>query len=344
MAGMFGNKYDTRSEVNQGISDFGFKMGQMSQQKYAGMAAAEGMMGYMSGLGSPDNDPRMKKQGVLDELMLAHPDPKTPEELEALAMDLSARGFNDEAFKVREIITEMKAAAAANTLATTKATQPTADMYKNLGSALSSQVLSTGFLNKYLTIHAPELAGKFDKKIHGTYSQYKAERKAYEDDLAGLFTQWSNSKKYDGSTKNELATLRGDDAGMTEDFLTWLDAHGNSEMATYMRGAMTSVEGAQTDTGVIIVDDNVIAEGDPTLEAIKIKVQNIPSAQLESRIIMLKNFGASMSKEQKIELQLLEKKLNDQSFKKTTNATGGEIAINDAMSGANNSDMLDVFA
>ena len=215
MAGMFGNKYDTLSEINKGIDTMGMQWGQLSQKKYAGMAAAEGMMGYMSGLGSPNNDPRMVGQNVLDELMRAHPDPKTPEELEALAADLSARDFNDHAFKVREVASALRV----STSEVAKNALPKDSAYKSLGTYFQNKVLSPEMLDAYLAGKNPALAKPYVKNDAMTYTQYQAEKDRHKEYLQGYFSNWATSKQDEGMSKTELGQLKGNTINMTDSFL-----------------------------------------------------------------------------------------------------------------------------
>ena len=149
-AGLFSNKYDTRANVNAGIDEMGMDWGRLSQPKYAGMAAAEGMMGYMSGLGNVNNAPEMKEQSLIDEIMAAHPDPKTPEELEALAADLQARGLTDYAFKVREVITEMKAAATTAAATSLRANTPNDAAFTRLTTGLSNRIITKEMVHEFM--------------------------------------------------------------------------------------------------------------------------------------------------------------------------------------------------
>ena len=197
--GLLTNRYDTISGINKSMQDQAFGWGRMSQPKYAGMAASAGLQGDMAGrslghmLGG--QDPLMQKQDLIDEIMRKHPDPRTPEELEAVANDLQAAGLTDLAMEVRGVANATKTANAA----TTKANAPSADLYKNLGSALSTQVLSTKFMNSYFSYLGEDNLVKpynRDDGHYDTYTAYKDERKRHQGDLENLFDQWSNSKKY----------------------------------------------------------------------------------------------------------------------------------------------------
>ena len=255
--GLLTNRYDTISGINKSMQDQAFGWGRMSQPKYAGMAASAGLQGDMAGRGLGmmlgGQDPLMQKQDLIDEIMRKHPDPKTPEELEAVANDLQAAGLTDLAMEVRGVANATKTANAA----TTKANAPKADLYKNLGSALSTQVLSTKFMNSYFSyLGEDNLVKPYNRKDghYDTYTAYKDERGRHQGDLENLFAQWSNSKKYDGTTKDELATLMNDDAAMTKDFLEWIGHHGNVELSNFMTQAILGGTDGTEDGGLGVVE------------------------------------------------------------------------------------------
>jgi hypothetical protein len=314
--GLLTNRYDTISGINKSMQDQAFGWGRMSQPKYAGMAASAGLQGDMAGRGLGmmlgGQDPLMQKQDLIDEIMRKHPDPKTPEELEAVANDLQAAGLTDLAMEVRGVANATKTANAA----TTKANAPSADLYKNLGSALSTQVLTTQFLNSYLRKVQPALAGAFDEDKHGTYTQYTKERKNYRDDLEGLFTQWANSKKYTGVDKDTLATLINDDAAMTADFIEWIKHHGNVELGEFMiteiMGGTSQGDDDSDPSGLSIIEGYVAKGLDETDNMVITQRKVISNYTLEDvnrnlKTILGRNQD-SLSDVDKVRLELLKEK------------------------------------
>tara|TARA_R110002073_G_scaffold18167_1_gene67618 strand:+ start:1228 stop:2157 length:930 start_codon:yes stop_codon:yes gene_type:complete len=249
-AGLFSNKYDTRANVNAGIDEMGMDWGRLSQPKYAGMAAAEGMMGYMSGLGNVNNAPEMQEQSLIDEIMAAHPDPKTPEELEALAADLQARGLTDYAFKVREVITEMKAvatSAAANSIA---ANTPPDSAFSRLTKSVSNSVLTQDMVHGYMQLKWNDSTnskyGAVGEKFFGgdmsnttVYDAWKREydanyKSAYEE-LKGEVENYSIDYQASGPTKTELNALLQNPEAQILNLENYVGTDGGNDAGNYLR-------------------------------------------------------------------------------------------------------------
>lgn len=321
MAGMFGNRFDTMSVLDDALYKEGLGVGQLSSYGVGQMAAyTEGMMGNPFAAAVNDlMSPEMQKQKILDELQAKHPSPDTPEELMALAEDLSTNGFGDMAQKVRVEATNLIAANAS----ALKATQPTADMYKGLTSALQTQVLTKPFINKYLTdIGRTDLVQPYKKNVNGfaTYEAYKAEKDAYIKDLENLFTQWGQSYKYNGATKNDIATLMADDKKMTDAFLAYISKHGNADLAEQMQKSMmgADVESTSKQVGVTIRNERTGKDEPVDMERADVKrmnqeIESMASVQdVENDIVALetfiKNSMGNASELVRIKLELLKKR------------------------------------
>ena len=250
LSGMFSNKYDTRSNVNAGIDKMGMDWGRLSQPKYAGMAAAEGMMGYMSGLGNVNNAPEMQEQSLLDEIMTAHPDPKTPEQLEALAADLQARGLTDYAFKVREVITEMKAVATSTAASKLAANTPPDSAFKRLTTSVSNKVLTQDMVHGYMQLKWNDSTGskygkvgeKFfggDMKNTNVYDVWKREYDAnYESaykELKGEIENYSIDYQASNPTKADLNALLQNTENQIQNFEDYVGTDGGNDAGNYLR-------------------------------------------------------------------------------------------------------------
>jgi len=249
-AGLFSNKYDTRANVNAGIDEMGMDWGRLSQPKYAGMAAAEGMMGYMSGLGNVNNAPEMQEQSLVDEIMAAHPDPKTPEELEALAADLQARGLTDYAFKVREVITEMKAVATSKAATTLAANTPPDSAFKRLTTSLSNKVLTQDMVHGYMQLKWNDSSGskygKVGEKFFGgdmsnttVYDAWKREyeanyKSAYEE-LEGEVENYSIEYQASSPTKRDLNALLQNTENQIQNLEDYVGTDGGNDAGNYLR-------------------------------------------------------------------------------------------------------------
>jgi len=288
-AGLFSNKYDTRANVNAGIDEMGMDWGRLSQPKYAGMAAAEGMMGYMSGLGNVNNAPEMQEQSLIDEIMAAHPDPKTPEELEALAADLAARGLTDYAFKVREIAQETKAQLSLTKTATDKANKPTKDLLDQVSFGLTSSILSDQFIDSYLGQTQPDYLKKYsslaedEKKGIYTPTEYAKKRDAAKKELENQFKSFRNYvSRQPNVSINELNSLLSNETLLKQAFKEWAKTNTNNEMAAFIdtnvfidtrtKGTPMSEDGSEIAAETDI--DKMVKELDPEVVKERIEMYN----------------------------------------------------------------------
>jgi hypothetical protein len=191
-------------------------------------------------------------------------------------------------------------------------------LYTNLGSALSTQVLSTKFMNSYFSYLGEDNLVKpynRDDGHYDTYTAYKDERGRHQGDLENLFDQWSNSKKYDGTTKDELATLMNDDAAMTKDFLEWIGHHGNVELAEFMKNEImggTTGDDDSDPSGLSVIEGYVAKGLDETDNMVIAQRKRIAKWTLEDvnrnlKTILGRNQD-SLSDVDKVRLELLKEK------------------------------------
>tara|TARA_R110000822_G_scaffold19586_2_gene63795 strand:+ start:121 stop:1158 length:1038 start_codon:yes stop_codon:yes gene_type:complete len=238
MAGMFSNRFDVQTALDDRLFNEARSVGDLSSYGVGQMAAyQDGMMGSPFEAALLDKfSPEMQKQNILDELQRKHPNPDTPEKLIALANDLASAGFGDMAQTVRTEATNLTSANAQ----VLKGQQPSADLYKNLKNTFSAQLVTKPFINDYLiSIGQTELAKPFKKGVNGeNITQYNAERKSYVDDIEALVENWAGSYQYNGSTKKELATLRGSDEQMLKEFAAHIGVNGNREVAKSVLGLL----------------------------------------------------------------------------------------------------------
>ena len=160
MAGMFGNRYDTMSALDDALLNESFKVGQLNSYGVGQMAAyQEGVMGNPFAAAVNDlMSPEMQKQKILDELQIKHPNPDTPEKLMALAADLSMNGFGDMAQKVRIEAANLTSA----TATTLKASKPSKDLLDQISFGLTSAVLSPQFVDDYFQKTNPTYYNKYN--------------------------------------------------------------------------------------------------------------------------------------------------------------------------------------
>ena len=197
--GLFSNMYDAEQSINDAMTNTALSFGQLDRSAYAPMTASTALQGDMAGRGIGmmlgGQDPRMAKQMAIEEIMKKHPDPRTPEELDAVANDMQQNGFNDMAIKIREVANETRTAQAK----ATKDARPTKDLYDQISFGLTSSVLSPKFIDAYFEKMNPEYVAKYNSLPNtsrkGQYSteQYDKKRNAAKQVLEN---QIKNFRKY----------------------------------------------------------------------------------------------------------------------------------------------------
>lgn len=236
---MFGNRYDTMSALDDALFNESFKVGQLSSYGVGQMAAYnEGKMGNpFSAAVSDLMSPEMQKQKILDELQAKHPNPDTPEELNALANDLFANGFGDMGIKVRQAATELTTA----TATATKAAKPSNDLLDQISFGLTSSVLSPQFVDKYFLETSSDYVKKYnslteDKKT-GQYSptQYENRRKSARKVLENQFKNFRNYvSRQKGMGINEINSLLSNEVLLTQAFKEWAKKHTSNEFSKFL--------------------------------------------------------------------------------------------------------------
>jgi len=242
--GLLSNRYDTMSAINQNMMDNAFKWGQLSTPRYAGMAASAGLQGDMYGrsIGSMlgGQDPLMRKQDIIDEIMKKHPDPRTPAELNAVANDLQAAGLFDLAIKVREVSNETAIA----TSKVEKAAKPSKDLLDQITFGLTSQFITDQFVTDYMNeFHKDYMAGYNKATKNGTVSgagnysptTYNAKREAAKKELENQFKAYRNAISRDKSMGiDEISSLLANTTLLMEGFKEWSKKHGGHRASTWM--------------------------------------------------------------------------------------------------------------
>ena len=97
LSGMFGDKYSTQASLNDAMLREAHSMGQLSSYGMGQASTYYQAAGGGTPMGSmlTQASPMMQRQNLLDELQKKHPNPDTPEKLQALAADLANAGFGD---------------------------------------------------------------------------------------------------------------------------------------------------------------------------------------------------------------------------------------------------------
>lgn len=111
MASMFNNIYDVEQDINKMMSDTALSFGRLDTNGYGPMTASTFGQGEMFGraLGGllGGKDPRMEEAELQQQLMQMHPDPRTKEDLLAVAKDAGLLGLPDVQAQMLEIASEM---------------------------------------------------------------------------------------------------------------------------------------------------------------------------------------------------------------------------------------------
>ena len=277
--GLLSNRYDTMSAINQNMMNNAFKWGQLSQPKYAGMAASAGLQGDMYGrsIGSMlgGQDPLMRKQDIIDEIMKKHPDPRTPAELNAVANDLQAAGLFDLAIKVREVSNETAIA----TSKVEKAAKPSKDLLDQITFGLTSQFITDQFVTDYMNeFNSTYMAGYNKATSNGTVSGagdysptiYNAKRAAAKKEIENQFKAYRNAISRDKSMGiDEISSLLANTTLLMEGFKEWSKKHSGHRASTWMDNHMVIGNAPTTETTSGVTSDGTdVQTGEPPAGAV----------------------------------------------------------------------------
>lgn len=283
--GLLSNRWDTQSAINQNMMNNAFKWGQLSTPRYGGMAAGEALMADISGRQTASmfggQDPLMQKQNIIDEIMKKHPDPRTVEELQAVANDLQAAGLFDMAIKVREVANET--AVAQSTVE--KAAKPSKDLLDQISFGLSSSFLTDDFITAYLNEFQKDYMTKYaaSDKTSGDYSptNYQKRRTQAKTELENQFKAYRNAISRDKSMGiDEIGSLLSNETLLIEGFKEWAKKRSGNRMSTFLDTHMTIGRTPTTQTGDGLSDDGTVLTDD-THEAVGYTSAEFESGQME---------------------------------------------------------------
>jgi hypothetical protein len=239
MAGLFGNRFDTMSLLNNRLIEESMAAGQLSSYGSGQMAAyQEGRMGNPFSAAVNDlMSPEMQKQKILDELQEKHPNPDTPEKLMALAEDLSMNGFGDMAQKVRIEASNLTSATATKL----KASRPSKDLLDQISFGLTSAVLSPQFVDDYFQRTNPTYYNKYNSLTEDaktgafTATQYANKRDAAKRVLENQFKNFRNFvSRQKGMGINEINSLLSNEVLLTEAFKEWAKKHTSNDFSKFL--------------------------------------------------------------------------------------------------------------
>ena len=244
--GMFGNRYDTMSVLDDAVYKEGLGVGQLSSYGVGQMAAyTEGLMGNPFAAAVNDlMSPEMQKQKILDELQKKHPSPDTPEELQALADDLMANGFGDMAQKVRLEATELlkvQATKAANVIA---ANTPKDAAFNRLTNSLANRVITKDVVHGFLQTSWNDTEGDRYGEVGKAFSvdtddenwkrQYDYDYKQAYEQLKGEVENYSIYTQAQSPTNSQLNKLLLDPDAQIAGLKAYIEDLGNTTTANYL--------------------------------------------------------------------------------------------------------------
>jgi hypothetical protein len=240
--GMFGDRYSTDQAINNAMFSEAMSFGQLDRTKYAPMTASSYGQAYMGSanlagmLGG--QHPMRKRQNLLDEIQKKFPDPRTPDELNALAAELSTNGFGDLAMQIRQVAMEMEKNEATKAYQTSQVNKPTESWLKKIPETLKGSIMTTALENEYLRVSGKADLINYDKDEYDSVGVWRDFRKAQLEDIDNLIQQFADSLHIPGITKQDIQAAIGDDAALTEKFIAWIGTSGNRDVANNLLTAM----------------------------------------------------------------------------------------------------------
>ncbi len=243
MASMFNNIYDVEADINKMMSDTAISFGRLDANGYGPMTASTFGQGEMFGraLGGllGGKDPRMEEAELQQQLMQKHPDPKTKEDLLAVAKDAGLMGLPDVQAQMLEIASQMPEPSLASG----------ADL-KSLTGILSLTQGSDKMVVDYLRKLNPE----FDKQKEETKNAAIKEVRAEFNKIIGGYETFLGSKQL---KKQDINNMMFDNTGRLKNismFKSYLGALSLDETANpfakhlFDMNTILLSQGSDTDT------------------------------------------------------------------------------------------------
>ena len=243
MASMFSNIYDAEADINKMMSDTAISFGRLDANGYGPMTASTFGQGEMFGraLGGllGGKDPRMEEAELAQELMRRHPDPRTKEDLLAVAKDAGLMGLPDVQAEILKIASQMPEPSLASG----------ADL-KSLTGILSLTQGSDKMVVDYLRKLNPE----FDKQKEETKNAAIREVRAEFNKIIGGYETFLGSKQF---KKQDINNMMFDNTGRLKNismFKSYLGALSLDETANpfakhlFDMNTILLSQGSNTDT------------------------------------------------------------------------------------------------
>ena len=271
LSGMFGDKYSTQASLNDAMRREAHSMGQLSSYGMGQASTYYQAAGGGTPMGSmlTQANPMMQRQNILDELQKKHPNPDTPEKLQALAADLSTNGFGDMAMKVRQAATELQSVKTSSAAATLAAQTPSDSAFANLQKSLSNKMVTKEMVHGYLQ------HGKWDD-AEGTkygawgsdftmqdtdresawHTQYLYDYEQAEKELKGEIENFSIDFQAQGSTKSILNQLILNPDMQVSEFEKFVGIKGNTSAGKFLADQTFVISSVKADRLKEVNDDS----------------------------------------------------------------------------------------
>ena len=203
---MFNNIYDVEQDINKMMSDTALSFGRLDANGYGPMTASTfgqaEMFGRSMGAMLGGKDPRIEEAELQQELMRRHPDPKTKEDLLAVAKDAGSMGLPDVQAQMLEIASQMPEPSLASS----------ADL-KSLTGILSLTQGSDKMVDDYLR----QLNPKFDTFNETDKNASRKEVRAEFDKIIGGYETFLGSKQL---KKQDINSMMFDNTGRLKNIST----------------------------------------------------------------------------------------------------------------------------
>jgi hypothetical protein len=276
MASMFKNIYDVEADINKMMSDTAISYGRLDANGYGPMTASTFGQGEMFGraLGGllGGKDPRIEEAELQQQLMQKHPDPKTKEDLLAVAKDAGLMGLPDVQAQMLEIASQMPEPSLASG----------ADL-KSLTGILSLTQGSDKMVIDYLRKLNPE----FDSQKEDAKNAAIREVRAEFNKIIGGYETFLGSKQL---KKSDINSMMFDNTGRLK----------NISMFKSYLGALSLDETANPfakhlfDMNTILLSQNSDTEESDNIDGNGLKVEKVINDMPDDTTFIESSYNASV--------------------------------------------------
>jgi len=276
MASMFSNIYDAEADINKMMSDTAISFGRLDANGYGPMTASTFGQGEMFGraLGGllGGKDPRMEEAELQQQLMQMHPDPRTKEDLLAVAKSAGQLGLPDVQAQMLEIASQMPEPSLASG----------ADL-KSLTGILSLTQGSDKMVTDYLRKLNPE----FDSQKEDAKNAAIREVRAEFNKIIGGYETFLGSKQL---KKSDINSMMFDNTGRLK----------NISMFKSYLGALSLDETANPfakhlfDMNTILLSQNSDTEESDNIDGNGLKVQKVINDMPDDTTFIESSYNASV--------------------------------------------------